>query len=229
MVLTVVAVFGVAVAAASLPAAEEEESSAELPAEYAARYVVASETVSPDEKLAIIVPKDDPEEFPEGKNYVVALQPFAVLGALETRWPQFIGRNHGGISAEWSKDSSVALVTLESKWGPGDIFLIETRDGKLSRVTNMLAKARELLLPNYRSAKPKPEPYNDLFDFIFESEEDKPVCRLEGTRRVIVDAHATTDPKGVADRPWRAHLAATWDIAQGKFTEQRITRPRRSR
>jgi hypothetical protein len=191
--------------------------------------VIASETISPDEKLAVIIPKDDPDEFPEGKNHLVALEPFAILGALETERPHFVGRNHGGISAEWSKDSSVALITLESKWGPGDIFLVETRGGKLSRVTNVLAKARDLLLPNYRNAKPKPEPFNDSTDFIFESEEDKPVCRLDGTRRVVVDADATTDPKGVADRPWRAHLAAAWDIAQGKFTAHKITRSRRRR
>jgi len=69
------------------------------------------------------------------------------------------------------------LITLDGKWGPHDIFLVELRDGKLSRMTNILAKAHDLLLPDYR--KTKAERYNEYFDFIFESE-DNPICRLDG-------------------------------------------------
>jgi hypothetical protein len=208
---------------AGVRAAEESDLSAGLPSEYAKHYVIASATLSPDKNFAVIVPKEDPDEMsPKGKDYLVALNPFAILGALDTEWPYFRGESHGGINAEWSKDSSVALVTLDSKWGPGDVFLLELRGGKLARMTNLLATVHDLLLPDYRKAKPKPEPYNDLFDFIFEAED--PICRLEGTERVKVDGHATTDPKGVAERRWNAHVIATWDIAQGRFIEQKITR-----
>ena len=209
-------------------AAEQAESSVALPEGYAANYVIAEETASPDQKFAVIVPKDDPEEMsPVGKNYLVALQPFAILGTLDTESPHFIGKNHGGISAEWSNNSSVALVTLASKWGPGDVFLLELKDGKLSRTTNLLAKAHDLLLPDYQKTKPKPERYNDYFDFIFAGED--PVCRLEGSQRVQIDGTATNDPKGVADRRWNARIAGTWDIAQGRFTHHKITPSRRRR
>jgi hypothetical protein len=33
-----------------------------------------------------------------------------------------------------------------------------------------------------------------------------------------------TDPKGLSRRSWRAHLKASWNIPQAKFTSQEITR-----
>jgi sugar lactone lactonase YvrE len=203
-------------------AEEEKDSSAGLPEKYAKNYLIASGTISRDEKFAVIYPTKDDYEFPGGANYVVSLKPFAVLGKLNTKWPYFKNESHGGLNADWSDDGSVALITLDGKWGPPDIFLVEFRDGKLSRMTNILAKAHDLLLPDYRKAKA--ERYNEYFDFIFESE-DNPICKLDGTEHVRINALATTDPKGGGDeRVWEGRLKATWDIAQAKFTSQKITR-----
>jgi hypothetical protein len=210
------------------PEAAGEDSSAGLPDPYAKDYLIASSTISPDRKLAVIYPMLAAEEAAEDanhperiKDHIVALEPFAVLGELQTKYPYFQNQNHGGISAEWSDDSSVALITLDGKWGPHDVFLLEFRDGKLARMTNVLAKAHDLLLPDYR--KSKAEPYNDNFDFIFDGE-DGPVFKLDGANRVIINGGATTDPKGISKHRWSAQLKAVWNIAQAKFTEQRITR-----
>jgi hypothetical protein len=204
------------------PEAAGEDSSAGLPDPYAKDYLIASGTISPDKKLAVIYPTLAAEEAAEDanhperiKDHIVALQPFAVLGELQTKYPYFQNQNHGGISAEWSDDSSVALITLDGKWGPHDVFLLEFRDGKLARTTNVLAKAHDLLLPDYR--KSKAEPYNDNFDFIFDGEEG-PVFKLDGANRVIINGGATTDPKGISKHRWSAQLKAVWNIAQAKFT-----------
>jgi hypothetical protein len=104
---------------ATLDAAPEEsepDSSTRLPDTYAKNYLVAASTLSPDKQFAVNYPKRNTEEFPEGKDYIVSLQPFAVIGSLETKWPYFQHENRGGISAKWSGDSSVALVTLDSRW-----------------------------------------------------------------------------------------------------------------
>lgn len=210
------------------PRAAGEDSSAGLPEDYAKNYLIAASTISPDKKFAVIYPTLESEEAAENTNHrdrikdcVVALQPFAVLGELQTKYPYFQNQNHGGISADWSDDSSAALITLDGKWGPHDVFLLEFRDGKLARTTNVLAKAYDLLLPDYR--KSKAEPYNDNFDFIFD-DEDGPVFKLDGTNRVIINGNATTDPKGISKQRWSAQLKAVWNIAQAKFTEQKITR-----
>jgi hypothetical protein len=205
-----------------------EDSAAGLPDKYAKDYLIAASTISPDKKFAVIYPTLEAYEAAEKanhpehiKDYVVALQPFTILGELQTKYPYFQNQNHGGISAEWSDESSVALITLDGKWGPHDVFLLEFRDGKLARTTNVLAKAHDLLLPDYR--KSKAEPYNDNFDFIFD-DEDGPVFKLDGANRVIINGNATTDPKGISKHRWSAQLKAVWNIAQAKFTEQQITR-----
>jgi len=204
-----------------------EDSSTGLPDDYAKNYLIAANTISPDKKFAVIYPTLAAEEaaedanHPEGiKDYVVALQPFSVLGELQTKYPYFQNQNHGGISAEWSNDSSVALITLDGKWGPHDVFLLEVRDGKLGRTTNILAKAHDLLLPDYR--KSKAEPYNDNFDFIFDGEEG-PVFKLDGADRVVIDGDAVTDPKGISEHRWTAHLKAVWNIPEAKFASKKIT------
>ena len=218
----------------SVTAAQEEseaageDSSAGLPEQYAKNYLIAGGTVSPNKKFAVIYPTlkaeeaaDDANHPERVKDFVVALEPFTVLSELQTKYPYFQNQNHGGISAEWSDDSSIALVTLDGKWGPHDVFVLEFRDGKLTRTTNILAKAHDLLVPDY--LKSKAEPYNDNFDFIFD-DEDGPVFKLDGANRVVIDGDAVTDPKGISDKRWSAQLKAVWNVAQAKFTEQKITR-----
>ena len=217
------ALFGGIVFCFSALAADEEgeDSSAGLPEAYAKDYLIAASTVSPDKKFAVIYPLKDDEEFPAGKNYIVALQPFAILGALETKWPYFKHQSHGGLSAEWSDDNSVALVTLDGKWGPHDIFVLEFQAGKLARATNLLAKVHDLLVPDYRKAKAVP--YNDEFDFVFDN--DGSSWKLDGTKSVQINSLGSTDPKGAeSGRVWKGRVTATWDIAQAKFTSQKVTR-----
>src|SRR6266496_305039 len=140
------------------PEPEEEaesdtDSSTGLPAKYAKNYLIAHSTISPDKKFAVIYPTDDYYQSSDNaKDYVVTLQPFSILGALQAEEPYFQHQSHGGISAEWSDDNSVALITLDGKWGPHDVFLVEFHNGKSSRMTNLLRKARDLLPPNGRKA-----------------------------------------------------------------------------
>jgi hypothetical protein len=213
------------------PEAEGEDSSAGLPEDYAKNYLIAASVSSPDKKCAVIYPTLEAEEAAENanhperiKDYVVSLQPFTILGELQTKYPYFQHESNGGISAQWSDDNSIALITLDSKWGPQDVFLVEFRDGKVSRITNILRKAHDLLLPNYRKAKA--ERYNDNFDFIFVEDT---TFKLEGTRRVLIDGSAETSPNITDDvlrsseRAWRGHVEAIWDIAQAKFTSKKVS------
>ena len=146
----------------------EEDAPAGLPSGYANSYLVAKNTTSPDGNCAVIYPTLDFSESKEAKNLLVALEPLRVLAPMPTDDHHFQNKSHGGVSAEWSEDGRVALITLESKWGPGDIFVVEMADGKVKRVTNLLAKLNRLLLPNFRAAMPKDHTYNENYAFIFE-------------------------------------------------------------
>jgi tetratricopeptide (TPR) repeat protein len=220
------------IAVASEDAAEAEpeaDSSAGLPEKYAKDYFIARSTISPDKKFAVIYPNEAMEDAAgeeKIKNYLVALQPFAILKPLDTKRPYFEHESHGGLSAEWSDDSSVGLITLDSKWGPGDVLLVEFHNGKLSRMTNISRKARDLLVPNWRKAKA--ERYNEYNDFVFI---ENASFKLDGTSRVLIEAEADTTPNdlGLSERAWRGYIAAIWDIPQAKLTSTKVSGHRRKK
>ncbi len=190
----------------------ETDSSTGLPEKYAKNYLVAARTVSPNKKFAVIYPTDDYYQSADNaKDYLVALQPFSILGALQAEEPYFQHQSHGGISAEWSDDSSVALITLDGKWGPRDVFLVEFHNGKSSRMTNLLRKARDLLPPNGRKA-------------IFIEDEDT-TFQLDGTSRVDIDASVQSSPNdlGLSPDAWNGHVEATWDVKQAKFISKEVS------
>jgi sugar lactone lactonase YvrE/tetratricopeptide (TPR) repeat protein len=191
-------------------AESETDSSAGLPQKYAKDYLIARSTMSPDKKFAVIYPTDDYYQSADNaKDYVVALQPFRILGALQAEEPYFQHQSHGGISAEWSDDSSVALITLDGKWGPRDVFLVEFRNGKPNRMTNILRKAHDLLPPNSRKA-------------IFVEDT---TFQLDSTSRVVIDANVHTSPNdlGLSPDAWSGHVEATWDVKQAKFTSKEVS------
>jgi hypothetical protein len=211
----------------ALAAAEndpETASSAALPEEYSGNYLLAGNMLSPDKNIGVIYPKSElcaKESDKRCKDFLVQLRPFKILATLDTKFPHFQNKNHGGISGDWSKDGMAALITLESKWGPGDIFLYEFKDGQLARSTNLLQKIHRLLEPDFRKATGAR--YNDEFDFILESEE-KPMVEFKGAT-VQVHATATTDPKEIpGTKAWDAKVDAVWDITGAKFTSQKVQR-----
>lgn len=224
----ILAVIGLALNIGGVLAAEtsEEDSAAGLPAAYAKNYLVARSTMSPDKKFAVIYPTLDFSESKEAKDLLVALKPFGVLAKLPAADLYFQNRSNSGIRADWANDGSVALIVLDSKWGPGDVFVVELADGKVKRVTNLDEKLRQLVSPMYKSAKKKPESYNDTYDFIFEQGDNTP-CTLGGNKVVKFDLIATNDPKGISDRPWSVQVKAEWDIAEAKFVFQKITLAKR--
>jgi streptogramin lyase len=193
-------------------AESETDSSAGLPEKYTKNYLIARSTISPNKKFAVIYPTDDYYQSADNaKDYVVTLQPFSILGALQAEEPYFEHQSHGGISAEWSDDSSVALITLDGKWGPRDVFLVEFHSGKPSRMTNILRKARDLLPANGRKA-------------LFIEDEDT-TFQLDGISRVVINGSVQTSPNdlGLSPDAWNGHVKATWDVKHAKFTSNAVS------
>lgn len=235
---TLICAFACAIWPFFVAGAEEDpgdNSSALLPKEFSGNYLLARNTISPNKKFAVMYPKFDlcvgqaDEDLKNRcKDYLVALQPFRILCELDTRSPHFEHKNHGGMSAMWPKDSSIALVTLENKWGQGDVFLYELRGGRLSLSTNLLGKVHQLLQPDFR--KSGADRYNAYQDFVFRPVTQRggnelPPFQLEGSSHIRIYLMATTDPKNVPfQRVWEARFEGVWDISQGKFSSQKIKR-----
>jgi hypothetical protein len=213
----------------SLAAEEKTASPTSLPPPYRDKFLVA-EPVSPNKQFAVIYPRKyvcvGETENKDCQDYLVALRPFQIITKLETVSPEFEHKNLGGMSVAWSGDSTVALITLESHYGPGEIFVVELRDGKVVRSANLLNKIRERLEPDYLASNVG-EPFNDYVHFVFEDEERSgekhPTVELKG-KTVQVHAYATNDPNMSRDTVWEGKFDGAWDVAQGKFTSGKVTR-----
>jgi hypothetical protein len=186
-------------------------------------FVLPKDTLSPNGKYGVIFPDRTLAEAENDSlhNFVVSVEPSLILVELDTESPEFEGKSNGGYEIEWSPDSSVALITLEAKWGPGEFFLIELQDGKVSRITNLDKKIRQLIEPEFRKAHGGSSDESSRFIYEYRDSET-PFCKLENSGRVKIDAYVTNDPK--EDDAKRARLQATWDIRNAKFSQQRLTR-----
>lgn len=192
------------------------------------RYMVHPGSVSPNGQFALIHPTraallGTPGP---GDNFLVALNPFQIVGRIETKQPYFEGENHSGFSVTWSPDSSVGLVQIDAKWGPRSEHLIELRDGRIARQTDLAAEVRKLLQPDFRRAKV--ERYNEYYDFVLDAESAGDGFTLERSDRVRIHCTATNDPKFM-ESAWTMQVDGVWDVAQGKFTTQKVTRISRKR
>lgn len=211
---------------ASGQSGDSQDASTGLPKQYA-DYLIAPDSRSPDGKFAVMIPKtklcaDAPKKGSKCKDSVVALKPFQILTSLDSEYPEFENKNHGGMHVTWLKDSSAVLVTLDQKWGPNEIFLCEIADGKVTRSTNLLSKVRDLLMADCKKAIP--DRADDCIG-VFVAEDENPVAKFAGSSQVKIGVTAKTDPKESPGRQqWDGEAQATWDISKAEFTSQKVTR-----
>jgi hypothetical protein len=215
--------------AAQEQSGDSQPTSGGLPTKYA-DYMIAPDSRSPDGKFGVMYPKtklcgDDPKTWAAKgcKDYLVALRPFQILTTLDSEWPEFENKNHGGMRTTWAKDGSAVLVTLDQKWGPNDIFLYEIDNGKVSRSTKLLQSLRDLLVSDCKKALPGQT--DDCSDFVFVAEDEEGVCQFADSSQVRLHVTASTDPKETPGRKeWVGTADATWDIPKAEFTSQKVTR-----
>ncbi len=111
------------------------ELPADAPTKYREDYLLAPSSISPDKKLALIYPKEG-DEFPTqpesgtADNYLVTLDPFRILGALPVAY--FENINHKGLSVNWAKDSSAAVIVNQGKWSPRCVIAFELKEGQIA-------------------------------------------------------------------------------------------------
>ena len=197
----------------------ERDSGKGLPEEYAKNYMIQRSSVSHNEKFALIYPTREFSESKGAKDFLVALNPFQILAPLPAKEPYFDEKSNSALGAEWSGDDGAVLITLDGKWGPNDVWLVEFSGDQMKRMTNLLEKARELLRPKFRATKLKP--YNSAMEFVFLQEEGG-ACMFDDKGMVRVYSRVSNDPKGLAKRSWRVVIDAKWNIAQAKFVSNEI-------
>jgi hypothetical protein len=194
------------------------------PDAYALGYEVHPDSISPNGKYGILYCANrSMVEYEQSvlADYLVSLKPFQIVAALEGD-VYFAGKNRSDLSVAWTENSTAGLVTVESRWGPGSVDLIEIADGKLVRQTNLLEKAFALLKPDWQNCKS--QPYNENFLFVIRSDIEAGWA-FDANNRVHIDCTGETNPKHLPDeKSWAARLEAVWDIKDGRFVQTKITR-----
>jgi hypothetical protein len=80
----------------------------------------------------------------KAQNYLVDLKKPGIIATL-TGFKGFFRENHGGVSARWSKNQPVALVTHHGKWEPRALTLVSTSGSQTALLTKLRNDIRDYL------------------------------------------------------------------------------------
>jgi hypothetical protein len=189
----------------------------DAPAQYRQDYLLAPSSISPNQKLALIYPKEG-DEFPTdpesrtADNYVVALDPFRILGSLPVAY--FENINHKGLSVNWAKDSSAAVIVNQGKWSPRCVIAFEIKDGHIVHQRELSQAVSDFLQADYNKCQPE-----DFMEIALNGS-----WKLNDKNQVIAKCVSDSNGKGIpGTKSWRARFEGIWSVAEEKWLHKRIT------
>jgi hypothetical protein len=122
-------------------------------------YIVADNSVSPDGRYGIIVPKSAEEDtIKNPQNAVIDLRTGHLIGAimLDPDYVAFDHINNGEIDpTQWSADDAVLLWTVDGKWGFETEMLVKLDGKKITGEINVLNLLEKEMLKRTQAASPK--------------------------------------------------------------------------
>ncbi len=83
-------------------------------------------------------------ESDKAQNYLVDLKKPGIVATL-TGFKGFFRENHGGVSARWSKNQPVALVTHHGKWEPRALSLVSASGSQTALLSKLRNDIRDYL------------------------------------------------------------------------------------
>ena len=193
------------------------ELPADAPTKYREDYLLAPSSISPDKKLALIYPKEG-DEFPTqpesgtADNYLVTLDPFRILGALPVAY--FENINHKGLSVNWAKDSSAAVIVNQGKWSPRCVIAFELKEGQIVHQRELSQPVSDFLQVNYEKCAPE-----DFMEIALSGS-----WKLNAKNQVVVKCVSNSNGKGIpGKKSWRARFEGLWSVAEEKWLQQKVT------
>jgi hypothetical protein len=165
-------------------------------AEWREGYIVFEGTNSPDGRYGIIVPTSEESGADESENYLVDLKSHHELGLLKGVH-YFEHRNHNGLSADWSGDSSWCVITYDWRFGVEALSVIEIARARL--IQTDLTKQVKIGTPHASCISV--------------------YLRISEDRKVRVRAVSTDDPKSINEKAAKFGLfQGTYDVRSKRWT-----------
>ena len=193
------------------------ELPADAPAKYREDYLLARSSISPNKKLAFIYPKEGDEfgtqdEAGTADNYLVALDPFRIVGPLPVGY--FGEINHKGLSVNWAKDSSAAVIVSQGKWSPRCVIAFEVKEGQIVHQRELSQVVSDFLQLDYDKCGP-----DDFMEIALSG-----TWKLNAKNQVIVKCISDSNSKGIpGKKSWRARFEGLWSVAEEKWLQKRVT------
>ena len=193
------------------------ELPSDAPAEYREDYLMAPSSISPDKKFALIYPKEG-DEFPTSPesgtadNYLVTLDPFQIVGPLPVGYFEEI--NHKGLSVNWAKDSSAAVIVSQGKWSPRCVIVFEVKGGQIVHRRELSQAVSDFLQVDYNKCAP-----DDFMEIALSG-----TWKLNAKNQVVVKCVSDSNGKGIpGKKSWRARFEGLWSVAGEKWLEKKVT------
>jgi hypothetical protein len=120
-----------------------------------AGYTIPAETLSPDGRYGVTVPKMESYDIlTDARNEVVQAATGRVLGAIQGN-ATFEGMNQTEIyPARWSADDSMLLWQVDGKWGFNTEIIIKLDRGAIKWQVDLLKLLQQEILKRTRAAVP---------------------------------------------------------------------------
>ena len=192
------------------------ELPADAPAEYREDYLMAP-SLSPNKKLALIYPKEGDEfatevESKTADNYLVALEPFRILGSLPVGY--FENINYKLLSVNWAKDSSAAVIVSRGKWSPRCVIAFQVKDGQIVHQRELSQAVSDFLKVDYDKCAPE-----DFMEIALSGS-----WKLNAKNQVVVKCVSDSNGKGIpGKKSWRARFEGVWSVAEEKWLQNKVT------
>jgi hypothetical protein len=183
---------------------EGRELPADAPDRYREDYLIAP-SISPNKKLALIYPKEGDEfgtqDEPEtGDNYLVALNPFRILGPLPVGY--FENINYKLLSVNWAKDSSAAVIVNGGRWSPRCVIAFEVKQGQILHQRELSQAVSDFLQVDYNKCAPE-----DFMEIALSGS-----WNLNAKNQVVVKCVSDSNGKGIpGKKSWRARFEGLWE------------------
>ena len=125
-------------------------------AELPANFQIMEDSRSPDGSMAVIEPaaRMSDGDIEKWRNHLVRVADLSIIGEIEG----VAGRkhmNHGGAEAHWSAAGDKLLWIVEGKWSPRTVTMIEIKDGKIARQSDLIKAGYAEILKRSKAAHPK--------------------------------------------------------------------------
>ena len=183
----------------------------------ATKHEVLKWTISPNGRYAVAIIDPEIEEVPHARSFLITLKPRRVIATLPKSELPAEDKVH--LKTTWSKNSQVVLVDCGHNRNATDVQLLELRDDRVIRQTDLLAPIQAQFEESFR--KSGAPPIHESVPFHGRGHPDEWSMDPKATR-VKVCAYAESGAKE-GEAPWSRLFKGVWSVSQRKWLSQELS------